>query len=196
MIGSSFYAIFLPSNDDSKYTYNKEAVEEEYKARKEKVEYLIAKTKEDPENVDLKIALADAYFEKSELSNQLFYDEYKDDINKSVEIYQSVLSEKEDSGTMLKLATAAFYQENYDLAEETYQKVLEKEDTFEVHYSYGMFQFYARKNYDEAISEWQKALKLASNEDNKENVQKMIDLGIEAKTSAGDQTKQETEADK
>lgn len=185
LIGSTFVAVFRPGGSDSD-SYNEEVVLKEYNQRKEKVEILKSKVEENPENIELQLELADAYFNKSQISGQFDQKEFKEDLTMAVKWYKAVLDKKEDAGNEVrfKLATAAFLAGDDELADNTYKEILEKEpDNVQVRYAYGMFLFYNQKKYEDAIAEWEAALEKTEDEEMKGKLQEMISIARGAMAS-------------
>lgn len=185
LIGSSFYAIFLPDPEQTAEMQNRQVLENEYQDRKLIVEALHTKLEENPEDTATTLALADAYFEKSNVTVQLNMNEYQEDLQKAIELYQKVLLKKDDNIVRLKLANSAFFLGQADLAEKTYQELLAKDpENLDALYSYGLFLFYEKGNYQQAEASWQKAAALTSDEQVKKNLEEMIALAKEVGSSA------------
>ncbi|MGI6450834.1 MAG: tetratricopeptide repeat protein [Desulfitobacteriia bacterium] len=185
LIGSSFYAIFLPDPEQTAEMQNRQVLENEYQDRKLIVEALHTKLEENPEDTATTLALADAYFEKSNVTVQLNMNEYQEDLQKAIELYQKVLLKKDDNIVRLKLANSAFFLGQADLAEKTYQELLAKDpENLDALYSYGLFLFYEKGNYQQAEASWQKAAALTNDEQVKKNLEEMIALAKEVGSSA------------
>lgn len=188
LIGSSFIAIFQPEANQTAEIQNQQVLENEYKERKLVVEALNAKLEQDKENPETLLALGDAYYEKSRVTVQLNLKEYKEDLQKAIELYQKVLGKKEDSSVRLKLATSAFFLGEPELADQTYQSILQKEpENIDALYSYGMFLFYEKGDHQQAEANWQKALAITTDEQLKKSLKEMIALAQGIKTNAGEQ---------
>lgn len=175
LIGSSFVALFQPDPEKSAEVQNQQVLENEYKARKQTVEILTAKVQEDPENTEKLSQLADAYYNKAQVTAQTNMNEHQEDLQKAVEMYQKVLAKKEDNVASLKLATAAFLLGESELAEKTYTDLLQKEpENIEALYGYGMYLFYEKEDHKSAEEHWQKALSLTKDEQLRQPLEQMI----------------------
>lgn len=193
LLGSSFVAMFSPSQDPSPEAQTQEALEIEYLARKERVQELTGTMEVNPDNIEAQMALADAYFDKSRVTGQLKYDgEYEEDLQQAVELYQSVLSKQENNEVMLKLATAAFLLEDTELAEITYTKLLTEEpENIDALYGYGLLLFYNKQEYRQAEEKWQEALKITTDEQMQARLEEMIKVVQGINSNASEQEGQE-----
>lgn len=189
LIGSSFVAIFQP-DEQTNLDQSQAVLEKEYQDRKQTVEALSEKLKEKPEDLALIRALGDAYYDKARVSNQFNVDEYKEDLQKAIEMYQKVLSVNEDNQVLLKLANSAFLSEDDELAEKTYTDLLTKEpDNIEALYGYGMYLFYAKEDAKQAEEKWQKAKSLTQDEQMQSQLEQMINLAQGKNINAGEKNK-------
>ncbi|UWG97226.1 hypothetical protein LPY66_20580 [Dehalobacter sp. DCM] len=195
LIGTSF-VFFMPPADDAVNGESPSALEQEYNARVQAVEQLKVTLQSKPEDLQTIVALADAYYKKSQLSIELNEEEYKEDLNNAVHYYQEALTKEEDTEVSLKLAASAFLLSTADatnqtyaaLAEKTYKEILKKEPhDVDALYGYGMYLFYVKQNYTQAKEYWQTALKYNTDEEMKSNLEDMIGLaeGTEPADSEG-----------
>ncbi|NLO97984.1 MAG: hypothetical protein GX091_07940 [Peptococcaceae bacterium] len=174
LIGSSFVAIFHPGMDTSEDD-GQRALTNEYNQWKQTVDILKQKSAENPDDLQTKIDLGNAYYLKSRVTAQLNINEYREDLKKAIEIYQDILQTKEDSDIQLKMANAAFLLGDTGLAEEAYEDLLQKEpENPEVLFGYGMYLLYFKDDYEQALMYWRKALPLVEDEDFRQNLQDMI----------------------
>lgn len=176
LLGSSFVAIFSPNQNQSPEAQTQEALEREYLARQERVQQLIEAVESNPDNIEAQIILADAYFDKSRVTGQLNYDEeYEEDLQNAVELYQDILSKQDNNEIVLKLATAAFLLGDTELAESTYTELLTKEpENIDALYGYGLLLFYNKQEYEQAEEKWREALKLTTDEQMQARLEEMI----------------------
>ncbi len=176
LLGSSFVAIFSPSQNQSPEAQTQEALEREYLARQERVQQLIEAVESNPDNIEAQIILADAYFDKSRVTGQLNYeDENQEDLQNAVELYQGILSKQDNNEIALKLATAAFLLGDTELAESTYTKLLTEEpENIDALYGYGLLLFYNKQEYEQAEEKWQEALKITTDEQMQARLEEMI----------------------
>ncbi len=193
LLGSSFVAMFSPSQDPSPEAQAQEALEREYLARQERVQQLIKAMESKPDNIEAQIVLADAYFDKSRVTGQLKYDgEYEEDLKQAVELYQGVLSKQDNNEVMLKLATAAFLLGDTELAEETYTELLKGEPkNIDALYGYGLLLFYNKQEYRLAEEKWQEALRISTDEQMQARLEEMIKVAQGINQNASDQQEQE-----
>lgn len=184
LVGSSFVAIFHPGMEDPE-KLKQEALQIEYDERLERIEQLTKAAAENPENLGIQISLADAYFEKSRVTRQINYQEYKEDLQNAVKLYQEALSKEIDNEVMLKLATAAFLLEDTELADRTYKDLLAREpENAEALYGYGLLLFYHKKDYRQAEAKWQEAYRLTDDALMKSSLEEMIQVVKGIKTGS------------
>ena len=175
LIGTSFVAIFRP--DDGQTATDTEAIQQEYEQRKQITEVLSQKVEENPEDLEAKIALGDAYYSKAAVSIQINVQEYQQDLQTAIDLYQQVLAQKQDNEVLLKLANSAFLAGNKEVAEESYTELLKREpENIDALYGYGMYLFYDKEDPKQAAANWQKALGLTSDENYKKILEEMIDI--------------------
>lgn len=188
MIGSGFMAIFPSSSEQTAEDQRQQIMQKEYNDRKQIVEVLNTKLKESPEEIETLLALGDAYYEKSRVTVQMNINEYKEDLQKAIEMYQKVLAQKEDNSVMLKLAASAFLLGDSEVAEQTYLNLLQKEpENIDALYGYGMFLFYEKEDAKQAEEKWQKALDMVTDDQLKKRLEEMIALAKGINTSTNEQ---------
>ncbi|NLM20522.1 MAG: tetratricopeptide repeat protein [Peptococcaceae bacterium] len=184
LIGSSFYAIFLPGVDSSENS-GQQALVNEYNQWKQAVDLLNQRLAENPNDLQAKIDLGDAYYAKSEVTAQLDIDEYKEDLTNAIKMYQDVLQAKEDDNIRLKMANAAFFIGDVELASTTYEKLVANQpENPEVLFGYGMCLLYLKDDYKQALQYWRQALPLVEDQAFKEYLQEMINLAEEMELSS------------
>jgi len=175
LIGSSFVAIFQPGNQATAADQNQKILLNEYNDRKQIVDLLSKKLEKAPSDVETQLALGNAYYDKFSVSKELNLDEYKLDLTNAIKMYQEVLKNKEDNGVLLKLANSALLAEDSELAGKTYQELLQKDPTNpEGLYGNGMYLFYLKEDYQQALLNWQKALSLTNDQELKQRLGEMI----------------------
>lgn len=188
LVGTSFSAVFVPGQSQNEEA-DTEAIKAEYQKRKEIAAELEESLKKNPDNMRLKLALADAYFEKANISRQFNYQEFNQDLVRAIELYQQYLDEseleqQEYTEISLRLAAAAFFLGDKELAEKTYKGILEQNpNNFDALYGYGLFLFYSQENYQEAINQWELALKNTVDDTIKQQIQEMIKTAKDALAS-------------
>ncbi|NLL52408.1 MAG: tetratricopeptide repeat protein [Peptococcaceae bacterium] len=185
LIGSSFYAIFLPDEDLAEDP-GQQALVNEYNQWQQAVDLLNQRLAENPTDLQAKIDLGDAYYAKSEVTAQLNVDEYKEDLINAIKMYQDVLQAKEDDNIRLKMANAAFFVGDAELASSTYEELLANQpENPEVLFGYGMCLLYLKDDYKQALHYWRQALPLVEDQAFKEYLQEMINLteGMESNSA-------------
>ena len=185
LIGSSFYAIFLPDEDLAEDP-GQQALVNEYNQWQQAVDLLNQRLAENPTDLQAKIDLGDAYYAKSEVTAQLNVDEYKEDLINAIKMYQDVLQAKEDDNIRLKMANAAFFVGDAELASSTYEELLANQpENPEVLFGYGMCLLYLKDDYKQALHFWRQALPLVEDQAFKEYLQEMINLteGMESNSA-------------
>lgn len=192
MVGSGLLVFFfsgdetLPGSSASGLTANAEA---EYKDSKLRIDAMVQQAKEDPENVPLHTALGNEYYDAAIKAQVVAPTEVQDNFNKAVEAYQKVLETNKDPNIMVDMATSAFYSGDYDLAEKSFNEALViKPDFIYALFNYGVFLSQAKQDWAGALNQWQKALPLAQNSSDKEQIQALINQAqsqLENKTTDG-----------
>ena len=178
MVGSGLLVFFFkgdePSSGSSASTITANA-EAEYQNQKLRIDAMVQQAKEDPENVLLQTALGNEYYDAAIKAQVVSPTEVQDNFSKAVEAYQMVLKTNKDPNIMVDMATSAFYSGNYDLAEKSFNDALViKPDFMNALINYGIFLSQAKQDWVGALNQWQKALPLAQNSSDKEQIQAMI----------------------
>lgn len=178
MVGSGLLVFFfsgdkLPSGSSaSALTANAEA---EYQAQKLRIEAMVQQTKVDPENVLLQTALGNEYYNAGREALNVAPTEVQENFKKAVEAYQKVLKTNKDPNIIVDMATSAFYSGDYELAEKSFNEALViKPDFINALINYGIFLSQAKQDWTGALNQWQKALPLAQDSSDKEQIQAMI----------------------
>ena len=177
MIGSAFIGYFIGGDTPSPNpgAYNTANTEAEYQDQKLRIDAMVQQAKADPENVSLQTALGDGYYDAAIKARVVAPNEMQENFKKAVEAYQKVLKTNKDPNIMVDMATSAFYSGDYDLAEKSYNEALVlKPDFINALINYGVFLSQAKQDWSGALIQWQKALPLAQNSSEKEQIQAMI----------------------
>ena len=162
MVGAGMFGYFtsgaVPPAQNSSSSPDS-ALADNYQKAKNKVADLSQQAEANASDVELQQKLGDAYFELAIAALQVTPDEVKADFNQAVKSYQTVLAAKQDINVLTDLATAAFYGEQYDLADQTFKQALAVQPDFEqALFYYGVFLSEVKQDYAAAIELWQKAL--------------------------------------
>ncbi|HEY8910891.1 MAG TPA: hypothetical protein VIM51_11520 [Desulfosporosinus sp.] len=178
MVGSGFSMFFggsnVPSTDTNSQT-NATNPLADYQATKARIEAMVKQAKVDPSNVPLQTALGNEYYNAGVAAEKVAPTESKGNFQHAVEAYQNVLKTNKDPNVMVDMATSAFYSGDNDLAEKSYNEALAlKPDFINALINYGIFLSEAKQDWAGALKQWQKALPLAQNSSDKEQIQAMI----------------------
>jgi len=147
----------------------------DYQAMKARIEAMVKQAKVDPGNVPLQTALGNEYYNAGMAAGSLAPTEAQAHFKKAVEAYQNVLKTNKDPNVMVDMATAAFKSGDNDLAEKSFNEALAiKPDFINALINYGIFLSEAKQDWAGALTQWQKALPLAQNSTDKEQIQAMI----------------------
>ncbi len=97
-------------------------------------------------------------------------------LTKATEAYKKALEIGEpDANVATDLATAAFYSNQYDLADEYFNKALEIDpEHLTAKRNYGVFLMEAMQNYDKAIQQWEAVLALNPDPTTKSSLEQLI----------------------
>jgi len=191
MVGSAFIGYFIGGDTPSANpgAYNTANAEAEYQDQKLRIGAMVQQAKADPDNVQLQTALGNEYYDAAINAQVVAPDEMQDNFNKAVEAYQQVLKTNKDPKIMVDMATSAFYSGDYDLAEKSYNEaIVLKPDFINALFNYGIFLSQAKQDWAGALNQWQKALPLAQNDQEKKEIQAMINMAqsqLQAKTTDG-----------
>ncbi|NMA69549.1 MAG: tetratricopeptide repeat protein [Desulfitobacterium sp.] len=134
---------------------------------------------QNPEDKDTRLNLANLYYD---WGMQTYFNGSKEEANnhfeKAIANYEEVLKEGQDVNVLVDMATAAFYSEKNELAEEKFQEALEiQPDFLNGLYNYGVFLMYAKEDFGGAIAQWEKALENENlSEEVKANLQQNIQI--------------------
>jgi len=159
MVGAGMFGYFIGGDVPPAQTSASSAYAEVYQSLKGQVESLQQQVAANPDDVGLKQELGKAYFNLALSAGQTAPNEVKEDFNQAVKNYQDVLQTKKDINLLTDLAVAAYYGEQSDLAEQTFQEALALQPDFELALIYyGMFLSEVKQDYTAAIGLWQKAL--------------------------------------
>ena len=177
MIGSGFLGYFFgggsqPPDSTALKTANATS---DYQATKVRIEAMVQQVKLDPGNVALQTALGNEYYEAGVAAQEVAPTETKENFKHAVEAYQIVIKTNKDPNVIVDMATSAFYSGDYDLADKSFNEALAlKPDFSNALINYGIFLSQAKQDWAGALKQWQKALPLAQNSADKEQIQEMI----------------------
>lgn len=121
-----------------------------------------------PENVYLLTQLGNSYYQLGLLYNaSLKEEETKASFASALEPYGKALElQPEDVDIRVDRAVSAFWSDNYDIAEEEFEKAIETNSTHaKAHFNYGIFLYFARNNTAGAIEMWQRVIELNPTDD-------------------------------
>lgn len=178
MVGLGIIGILFSGDEtpSGSTTSNKTAnAAAEYQAQKVRIEAMVQQAKVDPGNVPLQTALGNEYYNAGREALNVAPSEVQENYKKAVEAYQKVLKTNKDPNIIVDMATSAFYSGDYDLAEKSFNEALViKPDFINALINYGIFLSQAKQDWAGALNQWQKALPLAQNSSDKEQIQAMI----------------------
>jgi len=177
MVGSAFIGYFFEGDVPSVNpgAYNTANTEAEYQDLKLRIDAMAQQAKADPENVSLQTALGNGYYDAGMTAQMIAPTEMQENFKKAIEAYQKVLKTNKDPNIMVDMATSAFYSGDYDLAEKSYNEALAvKPDLIYALINYGIFLSQVKQDWAGALNHWQKALPLAQNSSEKEQIEAMI----------------------
>jgi tetratricopeptide (TPR) repeat protein len=162
MVGAGMFGYFIsganPPAQNSASSADS-SLANSYQQAKDKVAALKQQAEANTADLGLQQNLGDAYFELAITALQVAPQEVKEDFNQAVRSYQTVRAVKPGINVLTDLATAAFYGEQYDLAEQTFKEALALQPDFEqALFYYGIFLSEVKQDYGAAIALWQKAL--------------------------------------
>jgi tetratricopeptide (TPR) repeat protein len=173
--GSMFFSgssIPVPNSNSPTNAPNSAA---DYQTKKVRIAALVERAKADPSNVQLQNDLANEYFDAGVAARSVAPTEAQENFRHALEAYQIVLKTNKDPDIMGDMATSAFYSGDNDLAEKSYQEALAlKPDFLNGLINYGIFLSQAKQDWAGALNQWQKALSLAQNSSDKEQINLMI----------------------
>lgn len=146
-----------------------------YTNAKNRVDILTQQLKSNPNDIGLQQDLGDAYYDLGTAARKYASNEAKEDYIQAVLNYQVVLKNKQDLNVLTDLATAAYYSEQFDLAEQSFQKALSINPNFvPALNNYGVFLYEYKKDNASAIRMWQTALNQDPNGPNSDQLKALI----------------------
>lgn len=192
MVGAGIFGLFFnrdqlsAGSNASTAAFNAAA---EYQDQKQRIEAMAQQAKIDPENIFLQKALGKEYFNAGITAQAVAPAEAQGNFERAVEILQNVIKTEKDENIMLVLASAAYLSANHELAENSYKELLEiKPDSLHGIINYGIFLSQAKQDWAGALNQWQRALTLAQDDSDKQQIQAMITQAqgeLEAKAENG-----------
>lgn len=177
MVGSAFIGYFFDADTPSANPGTNAAAnaEAEYQAQKARIAAMVERAEKDPENIPLQTALGNEYYDAGMSAQMVAPTEIQENFKKAVEVYQKVLKTNKDPNVIVDMATSAFYSGDYELAEKSYLEALGiKPDFMTAMVNYGIFLSQAKQDWAGALKQWQNALPLAQNSNDKEQIEAMI----------------------
>lgn len=178
MIGGGIIGLFF--GDDNQIAGSQAAAQAanaaaEYQSQKESVAALAKQAEIDPDNMYLLKALAEGYFQAGVVAQYVAVDEMQENFRRAAEVYQKILTKEDDADIRLNLALAADGGGDDALTERTYQEILaQNPEHFGALVRYGAFLVNNKDDYTGAIEQLQKALPLAQDDSEKEQIQAFI----------------------
>ncbi|GAB6153393.1 tetratricopeptide repeat protein [Desulfosporosinus burensis] len=191
MVGSGLLVFFF-TGDEQPYGSNASPLAANtkagYQAQKLRIDAMVEQAKKDPENELLQTSLGNEYYNAGVAAQEVAPTEVQENFKHAVEVYQNVLKTKKDVNIMVDMATSAFYSEDYELAEKSYQEALKLDPNFLFGLiNYGIFLSQAKQDWAGAVNQWQKALPLAQKSSDKEQIQAMINQAQSQLKASGNQ---------
>lgn len=184
MIGSSFALFFTP--DSQTVAGNGSEAGAQIQALQSQVDGLNESLKSKPEDANLHLGLANAYYDLGMTQlNTAEGDQAaanaeagKTSLKQAITEYQEVLkTKKDDVSILVDMATAAFYSDDTDLAEATFQQALAiKPDFLNGLQNYGVFLIQAKGDYLGAIAQFNKALNANPSQADVQNLNELIEF--------------------
>lgn len=183
--GTGAYSYFskTPSSSPSSPT-SSSSENTGYNSIKNQVNLLSQKLGSNPNDISLQQDLGNAYYDLATIAQKVAPNEAREDYLQAIKYYQSVLNAKQDINVLTDMATAAFYSEQYDLAEKSYKEALAKSPNFtQAYFNYGVFLLEVKKDASAAISLWQTALDKEPTGPNADRLKQIITQTKEKLTS-------------
>jgi len=175
MVGSGFSMAFSGRGAPSTGSNTPTNATADYQAKKVSLAAIAEQAKTDTGNVQLQTYLGNEYYNAGVAAEKVAPTEVQENFRHAVEAYQNVLKTNKDPNVMVDMATAAFKSGDNDLAEKAYKEALViKPDFINALINYGIFLSEAKQDWAGALNQWQKALPLAQNSSDKEQIQAMI----------------------
>ena len=174
LIGAGAYGFFSNNNSGST-PLSSTSSNSDYTNAKIRVDTLTQKLKLSPNDIGLQQDLGDAYYDLGTAARKDAPNEAKEDYSQAVKNYQVVLKNKQDLNVITDMATAAYYSQQFDLAEQSYQKALSINPNFTPALNnYGVFLYEYKKDNASAIRMWQTALNQDPNGPNSAQLKSLI----------------------
>ncbi len=177
MVGMGIFGLFfngdqLSAGSNAATASNAAA---EYQDQKLRIEAMAQQAEIDPENIHLQKALGNEYFNAGIVAQEVAPAEVQDNFMHAAEILQNVTETEKDENILLVLALSAYFSGNNELAENSFKGSLEiNPDSLHGLTNYGIFLSQAKQDWAGALNQWQKALTLAQDDSDKEQIQAMI----------------------
>jgi len=173
--GAMFFSGSGVPSTNSNTSTNAPNAAADYQAEKARIAAMVKQAKVDPGNIPLQTALGNGYYNAGREALNVAPSEVQENFKNAVEAYQKVLKTNKDPNIIVDMATSAFYSGDYDLAEKSFNEALViKPDFINALINYGIFLSQAKQDWAGALKQWQKALPLAQNSSDKEQIQAMI----------------------
>ena len=148
----------------------------QYQNQKESLEAMARQTEIDPDNLPLLLAVASGYYQLGIDAQRVKPAETQGNFELAVNYFQIALAEEKDPDLMQQLAQAAYYSGDIALAEQTYKELVSQySDAAWGFVLYGWFLYEAKKDYEGAIEQLQKAMLLTEDDAEKEQFQSIFD---------------------
>ena len=174
LVGAGAYGFFSNYNSGST-PQSTASTKSNYTNAKNRVGTLTQELKSSPNDTGLQQDLGDAYYDLGTTALQNAPNEAKEYYFQAVKNYQAVLKTKQDLNVLTDMATAAYYSQQYDLAEQSFQKALSINPNFAPALNnYGVFLYEYKKDTATAIRMWQTALNQDPNGPNSAQLESMI----------------------
>lgn len=178
MVGSGIIGIFFSGDAEPAGSQNSKqtaSATADYQAQKARIEAMVKQAKLDPGNVPLQTALGNEYYNAGVAAQEVAPTETTVNFKHAVEAYQIVLKTNKDPNVIVDMATSAFYSGDYDLADKSFNEALVLKPNFlNALINYGIFLSQAKQDWAGALKQWQKALPLAQESTDKEQIEAMI----------------------
>jgi cytochrome c-type biogenesis protein CcmH/NrfG len=159
MVGAGMFGYFIGGDVPPAQTSASSADADVYQSLKSQVENLKQQVAANPDDIEIKHDLGKAYFNLAISAMQTAPAEMTEDFNQAIKNFQNVLETRKDINVLTDLAVAAFYNEQNDLAEQTFKEALSLQPDFEqALFYYGIFLQVVKQDHTAAIGMWQKAL--------------------------------------
>lgn len=163
MIGSSFVLFFSNSPSTTPTAGTANSSDPQVQSLQSQVDGINQALKANPQDPNLRLSLANSYYDLAQAQSSSTQSSTKDQANASykqaVAEYQEVTKTNKDVNVLVDMATAAFFGGDNALAETTFKQALTiKPDFFNGLLNYGYFLINGKGDYLGAIAELNKAL--------------------------------------